>query len=128
LVFLASCSTLPFFKKRTSKKRTSITRTAHAAPTIHNVPVNPDISDIEKIFGSVGKIPEMGSTAQTDKNSLRKYTAEFIAALLWMLLFYWLQQAKFQRRRHFKLDDEELNAKKFLFREGNKKIMISSFV
>ena len=87
LVFLASCSTLPLFKKSTQKKRPSITPTAHAAS---------NLSYIEKIFGPISRY-------------LRKYTAECIAvaALLLVLLFYRLQQAKFQRRKHYKLDDDE---------------------
>jgi len=99
LVFQASCSTLPLHKKSTLKKRISITPTAHAAS---------DISDIEKIFGPVEKIPEIGSIPQADTFSIRQHYLEFlvVAALLWILLFYRLQKAKFQRRRHFKLDDD----------------------
>jgi hypothetical protein len=89
----------PLYKKSTPKKRTSITPIAHAAPVI---------SDIEKLPIPVEKLPVMGSPVQADEDSIRKYIAEFIAvaAILWILLFYRLQRAKFQRRKHFKLDNE----------------------
>jgi len=97
LVFLASCSTLPLYKKKnTPKKRTSITSIAHAASVIQ---------DAKQFIAPVAKPPTQA------EYSARKYNFEFlaVAALLWMLLFYRLHQASLQRRKQLKLDNAELS-------------------
>jgi hypothetical protein len=65
LVFPASCSTLPLYKKKnTPKKRTLITSLAHAAPVI---------PDTKQFIAPVAKPPTQA------EYSTRKHKFEFLA-------------------------------------------------